>query len=427
MAGKTKNRRTGGSGSVFQDSKGRWHFRKDMGTDPATGRRRPPIEATGMVKSEARARFQAKIAEWERDGRLPSKDGPKTADYFERWMEEHRAAINPTTWRNESSWMRTMNAIIGDIRLNRLTANDINGMCRRLRRTRKSKTVNTYLAVLGAMLRTAKRDGLIADDPMENVGRMPEDRYERPILDVADPAKVIEAALAEPDPAVAVFDSPDEREKWALMFELAFTTGMRPGERYGLMPYQLELHHGIPVINVCQQAKPIPAGATIPDWMEAEHLDGAIWLTKPKTAKAPADGSHSAGALGPALGAYRQMGRAVPWTGVHQSLRPSHQTGQRGEALAPRPEDGGTAVRRHLQRAALARHRTRRRRRERRGAHRHHGPHRHPHHQRVHALEGTAARQDARRRPARPPRRPVTDGDGFSSTRKSIDTPRARR
>ena len=51
MAGKTKNRRTGGSGSVFQDSKGRWHFRKDMGTDPATGRRRPPIEATGMVKS----------------------------------------------------------------------------------------------------------------------------------------------------------------------------------------------------------------------------------------------------------------------------------------------------------------------------------------------------------------------------------------
>lgn len=182
MAGKTKNRRTGGSGSVFQDSKGRWHFRKDMGTDPATGRRRPPIEATGMVKSEARARFQAKIAEWERDGRLPSKDGPKTADYFERWMEEHRAAINPTTWRNESSWMRTMNAIIGDIRLNRLTANDINGMCRRLRRTRKSKTVNTYLAVLGAMLRTAKRDGLIADDPMENVGRMPEDRYERPIL-----------------------------------------------------------------------------------------------------------------------------------------------------------------------------------------------------------------------------------------------------
>ena len=128
MAGKTKNRRTGGSGSVFQDSKGRWHFRKDMGTDPATGRRRPPIEATGMVKSEARARFQAKVAEWERDGRLPSKDGPKTADYFERWMEEHRAAINPTTWRNESSRMRTMNAIIGDIRLNRLTANDINGM-----------------------------------------------------------------------------------------------------------------------------------------------------------------------------------------------------------------------------------------------------------------------------------------------------------
>ena len=216
MAGKTKSRRTGGSGSVFQDSKGRWHFRKDMGTDPATGRRRPPIEATGMVKSEARARFQAKVAEWERDGRLPTKDGPKTADYFERWMEQHRTGVNPTTWRNESSWMRTMNAIIGDIRLNRLTADDINGMCRRLRRTRKGKTVNTYLAVLGAMLNTAKRDGLITDNPMENVRRVPEDRYERVILDDADPAagrSAIEAAegqrrhratqvLAAEDPSV---------------------------------------------------------------------------------------------------------------------------------------------------------------------------------------------------------------------------------
>ena len=185
-----------------------------------------------------------------------------------------------------------MNAIIGDIRLNRLTADDINGMCRRLRRTRKGKTVNTYLAVLGAMLNTAKRDGLITDNPMENVRRVPEDRYERVILDDADPARVIEAALAEPDTTVAVFDSPDEREKWALMFELAFTTGMRPGERYGLMPYQLEL---------------------------ADQTEDR---------QRRADGSHSTGALGPALGAYRQVGRAIPWTGVHQSLRSSHQTGQ---------------------------------------------------------------------------------------------------
>lgn len=278
-------RRTSGSGSVFQDSKGRWHFRRDMGTDPTTGRRRPPIEATGMVKSEARARFQSKIDEWERTGRLPTRTGPKTGDYFERWMDEHAGDVNPTTWRNESSWMRTMNAIIGDIRLNQLTADDIGRMCRRLRRTRKGKTVNTYLAVLGAMLRTARREGLIDHDPMEDVRRMPEDRYERPILARADPAKVIAAALVEPETPEAAFDSQDEREKWALMFELAFATGMRPGERYGLMPYQLELHHGVPTINVCQQAKPLPAGATIPDWMDAEHLDGVIWLTRPKTTK----------------------------------------------------------------------------------------------------------------------------------------------
>ncbi len=102
--------------------------------------------------------------------------------------------------------------------------------------------------------------------------------------------------------------------------------------------------------------------------MEAEHLDGAIWLTKPKTAKGV---------------------RTVPipqglwdrlWTHIVKWGVPSHglvftnlyghphQTGQRGEALAPRPEDGGTAVRRHLQRTPLARHRTRLRRSQRRTA-----------------------------------------------------------
>lgn len=80
-ARKTKERRTKGSGSVFQDSKGRWHFRKDMGTDPRTGRRRPPIEATGMVKSEARARLQAKIDEYERTG-APIEDRAQDGRLF---------------------------------------------------------------------------------------------------------------------------------------------------------------------------------------------------------------------------------------------------------------------------------------------------------------------------------------------------------
>lgn len=282
-ARKTKERRTKGSGSVFQDSKGRWHFCKDMGTDPRTGRRRPPIEATGMVKSEARARLQAKIDEYERTGVLPSKTGPKTGDYFERWMEEHKADVTPTTWRNETCWMRAMNAIIGDIHLNRLTPADITHMCRSLRRTRKAKTVNLYLAVLGAMLKTARLEGLIDGNPMEHVRTLREERYERTILDRDDAAKVIKAALAEPATMAAAFDTRDEREKWALMFELAFATGMRPGERYGLMPYQLELRSGMPFINVCQQARVIAADAYIPAWMMAERLDGSVWLTRPKT------------------------------------------------------------------------------------------------------------------------------------------------
>lgn len=192
------------------------------------------------------------------------------------------------------------------------------------------------------------------------------------------------------------------------------------------MPYQLELHHGIPVINVCQQAKPIPAGATIPDWMEAEHLDGAIWLTKPKTAKGVRTVPIPQGLWN------RLWAHIVKW-GV-----PSHGlvfTNLYGHPI--RRDNEEKRWRRALKMAGLpyvdiysARHWLATElappaRATRSALPSWATPTSTP--PACTRIEGTAARQDARRRPARPPRRPVTDGDGFSATRKSIDTPRARR
>ena len=45
----------------------------------------------------------------------------------------------------------------------------------------------------------------------------------------------------------------DVDESWMLLFELAFAAGMREGERYALMPYELEQRDGVPGINVQQQ------------------------------------------------------------------------------------------------------------------------------------------------------------------------------
>ena len=70
-----------------------------------------------------------------------------------------------------------------------------------------------------------------------------------------------------------------------LLFELAFAAGMREGERYALMPYELEQRDGVPGINVQQQIQQYgkPEDAVIPAWLKAEHLYGILWLTTPKT------------------------------------------------------------------------------------------------------------------------------------------------
>lgn len=76
MASTATTRRTKGAGAVFQDGKGVWHFRTERGYDPVTGKRLPPIETTGRIKSDTRDRHKAKILEYQRTGVLRSQKGP---------------------------------------------------------------------------------------------------------------------------------------------------------------------------------------------------------------------------------------------------------------------------------------------------------------------------------------------------------------
>ena len=60
---------------------------------------------------------------------------------------------------------------------------------------------------------------------------------------------------------------------------------MREGERYAIMPFELELRDGQPGIHVRQQIQRYgrPGEVEIPNWLEATHLSGSLWLTTPKT------------------------------------------------------------------------------------------------------------------------------------------------
>lgn len=135
------------------------------------------------------------------------------------------------------------------------------------------------------LLEQAEIEELVRVNPCRRV-RPP--RVERRVVDLLgpeQPRRMIEAAASMPQARRGKRRTDEDLEMWALLFELAFETGMREGERYALMPFELELRDGQPGIHVRQQLQRYgrPENVVIPNWLEAEHVSGTLWLTTPKT------------------------------------------------------------------------------------------------------------------------------------------------
>lgn len=277
-------RRTRGAGSVFRDKNGTWHYRRELDRDPATGRPRR-IEAKGRTKAEARTRFDAKVAEMERTGLMPGAKSPLLKDYCERWLADYRTRVKPTTYRTRAGRIRACCEVIGHVRLKDLTAEHIRLCTRTLGARLASSTLKDHYVSLKMVLDQAELEELIPIDPCRRV-RPP--RVERRVVDVLgpdQPKRMIEAAASMPQARRGKRRSDEDLEMWALLFELAFETGMREGERYALMPYELELRDGQPGIHVQRQIQRYgrPGEVEIPNWLEATHITGTLWLTTPKT------------------------------------------------------------------------------------------------------------------------------------------------
>ena len=120
---------------MFKDANGVWHYRKDLGRDPSTGRRRT-VGAKGRTKADARARFNVKLAELERTGLLPGGKSPELADYTERWLADYRTRVKPTTYRTREGRLKACNEVIGHVRLKDLTPEHI-----RLRKAILDRTI----------------------------------------------------------------------------------------------------------------------------------------------------------------------------------------------------------------------------------------------------------------------------------------------
>lgn len=283
----TSRRRTKGAGGVFQDARGVWHFRRDVGPDPTTGKRRI-IEATGKVKGDARARFDKKIERYERTGLLDTGRSPYLRDYCDRWLEAYRLRVRPNSWTNSTSHLKTVCSVIGSVRLNDLRADHMRLLVTRLSENHSSRTVHDYYGLLQQVLDDAVREELIRANPCRMMRAPRWSSMPMRILGEDQPKKLIETISTLPredEDARRVVEDEDARVMWALLFELAFSTGMREGERYALMPYELERRDGVPGIFVQQQLQRYVGKPMIPSWMTATHVWGSVWLVAPKTMK----------------------------------------------------------------------------------------------------------------------------------------------
>ena len=111
-------------------------------------------------------------------------------------------------------------------------------MCDELATTRSGKTVHNIYIRTKQILNHAVRDKLIPVNPA--LAAIPP-RYEPADTIILQPGQRTAAIHAAHDPKPrkrdTLHDDQSDHDMWALMFDLAFATGMRQAERFGITPH----------------------------------------------------------------------------------------------------------------------------------------------------------------------------------------------
>lgn len=201
----------------------------------------PGLNARQVEKELKKAayEFEARI-----DGGLGADDGIRLSEYAEKYMATAKTRLSPMTIRNYKQALDTcILPAIGNLRMREIRTTVIQDTVRRLsvKGTIKGTTIKTYMIVLRAILASAVREGVIADNPAAN-GRIvyPSQRTsDVQILSRDELADIIDLLEEE---------TPDNR----LLVHLAIVTGCRAGELSGLRWEDVDFADG--VISVSRSA-----------------------------------------------------------------------------------------------------------------------------------------------------------------------------
>lgn len=200
---------------------GVWRLRVFVGTDPATG---SPRQLSRTVRGGSRsadaelARFLTEVAA----GQAPMGSDQPLGEFLDSWLgfiEPHRS---PTTIRGYRDKVRRWKAVLGNKKVSKLTAQDLDRVYARwLEDGVAPVTVRHCHRVLAAALRQAQRRGLVTCC----------------VTDLARPPAVLHRQTPDIDPQVwqsVVLDLKQREPVTAMAVLLAGVTGARRGELCGL-------------------------------------------------------------------------------------------------------------------------------------------------------------------------------------------------
>ena len=243
------SRREKGTGGITRMKDGRYRAYLTITPDPADGSRRR-VSAVGRTRTQALDRAKARARDIEA-GRTDPKDVPTVGEWLDR----------PLT---------------GAIRLDMIRPSHIRRIENRILAgdpetgtgPRSSKTADVTLSILRTAFDDAMAEGIVDHNPVRMADRVETEAEELPMLSPVEAAKLIRT---EPD------------RKWRLMWRLLFVTGMRLGEMLAISRRELVERDGVACLNVEWQLKEFEKDVVIPPGYRARHLEGRLWLTRPKT------------------------------------------------------------------------------------------------------------------------------------------------
>lgn len=240
----TMSRRANGEGTVFRTAEGQWKV--SLSVRDSLGRRR---RITRNAKSKADAAALLAKLRGESHAAAINKETETVAHAMTVWLEKHvatnRAPATLALYRSMAD--RIIVPRVGGIALQRLTTQHVQAFVDCMisdKVTPRQRQVS--LAVLRACLRFAKKTGLITTDPTAGV--------ETPQHDAKDMRPFTRVEVAR------LLDHV-KHTRWHALLMVAFSTGMRQGELFGLTWDAVDLTAGR--IKVMQAAAEVNGTVTI--------------------------------------------------------------------------------------------------------------------------------------------------------------------